>query len=294
MTTQQMHYFITLAAHLNYTNAASELQMSVSTLSRQIILMENELNVQLFSRDNRNVKLTSCGKFFLDEVRHIYEKYQYAVSTTCHIYQGYTGSISIGVLYDITLNGVLQNYLELFRRKYPNMTLHLERGSYKQLIDGVTTGRYDCIICFFFALQNMVSLKYKIIEKITEGILISSKNPLAKNTYFEPEHFKNQTFILISQEDNNDLSKNSLNFLRSHGFSPKFVYAPNLDTALLMVESGLGVTFSYEKSIGSYNPAMKFLPVKPGQTMTGLPELVFAWNKDLQNDSARLFLRNFS
>lgn len=54
----QMKYFITAAKCLNFTKAADKLFITQPALSRQIASMEAELNMQLFIRNNRSVRLT--------------------------------------------------------------------------------------------------------------------------------------------------------------------------------------------------------------------------------------------
>lgn len=115
----------------------------------------------------------------------------------------------------------------------------------------------NCIISFFFALDNIISLNYKIIEDITEGFLISSKNLLAKEKHFDPIKFKNQTFIALSSDNNAYISNEAIKFCQKYGFTPKMLFAPDIDTATLWVEAGMGISFTYGKSIGSYNPANK-------------------------------------
>lgn len=293
MTTQQMNYFLTLAKFSNYTKASKELGISVSTLSRQILSMEEELNVQLFQRDNKNVSLTRCGHYMHQELQRIYCQYQTMVENVQNIYQGYNGSLSIGILDDITLNGKLQENFERFKRKHPDITLSLERGSYRGLVDGMVNGKYDCVIIFLFALGQYDFLKYKIIENITEGIMISSKNPLSKKTYFDPYEFRNQTFILLDNAENSYVSNGPLEFFKRHNIHPRLLYASNLDTALLMVEAGMGIAFSYSKSIGSYNPSMKFLPIRDDESMTFGPRLVLAWDEKNNNASLRTWIETF-
>ena len=221
MTTQQMNYFLTLAKFSSYTKAANELKISVSTLSRQILAMEEELNVQLFQRDNKNVSLTRCGGYMHRELQHLYAQYQAMADNVRNIYQGYNGALSVGILDDITLNGKLQDSFEILKRKHPDITLTLERGSYRKLVDGLINGKFDCFISFLFALGEYDFLRYKIIENITEGILISAKNPLSENDCFEPYLFRNQTFILLDNAENPYVSSAPLELFKKYNIHPK-------------------------------------------------------------------------
>ena len=58
MNTTQIKCFLALAETLNYTRAAARLYLSQPGLSRQINSIEQELNTQLFIRNQRNVRLT--------------------------------------------------------------------------------------------------------------------------------------------------------------------------------------------------------------------------------------------
>lgn len=293
MDIQQMKYFLKLAENLNYTNTARELNLSVSSLSRQIVAIETELNVQLFFRDNKNVRLTTCGEYFKNRLSDIYRDYQQTIQNTQRIYQGISGHISCGILDDITLNGVMQENFYDFTRKHPDCAVDLSRGSFGQLLEGLKKGTYDCIISYFFALDHIISLKYKVIEDMKEGILISSKNPLSDEPCFWPEKFKNQTFIIVSGDDNDYAFGGPVQFCQKYGFYPKIRTVPDIDTATLLVEAGLGVSFTYEKSIGSYNPALKFLPLKEDEIMTSAPFVVLAWSENINNPAAESFIEEF-
>ncbi|MGO3813158.1 LysR family transcriptional regulator, partial [Mesonia sp.] len=63
MTIQQIKYFLILAKELHFWKTAEKVFISQSSLSRQIQSLEDEMGVQLFERDKRNVKLTDTGKF---------------------------------------------------------------------------------------------------------------------------------------------------------------------------------------------------------------------------------------
>ncbi|MGN1405220.1 MAG: LysR family transcriptional regulator [Erysipelotrichaceae bacterium] len=62
MNIEQYHYFKTIVEEKSYTAAAYVLNISQSALSKQIIKMEEELGVKLFSRDKRQISLTPFGQ----------------------------------------------------------------------------------------------------------------------------------------------------------------------------------------------------------------------------------------
>lgn len=65
MTFEQLDYFIEIVKHKTFFDAAESLHISQSSLSKQIIKLEKELDVQLFDRSKRTATSDGCGSVFL-------------------------------------------------------------------------------------------------------------------------------------------------------------------------------------------------------------------------------------
>ena len=65
MELRQLKYFIRLAETLNFSAAAKDLFITQSTLSHQILQLENELQQPLFLRNSHEVMLTEAGQTLL-------------------------------------------------------------------------------------------------------------------------------------------------------------------------------------------------------------------------------------
>lgn len=66
MTFDQIEFFMSCASCLNFSLAAKYHFVSVSTLSRSISALEEELGVKLFERGYHGHKLTEAGKDYFD------------------------------------------------------------------------------------------------------------------------------------------------------------------------------------------------------------------------------------
>jgi LysR family glycine cleavage system transcriptional activator len=64
--TRSLLFLHTAAKHLNFTHAASELQVTPAAVSHQIKEFEDQLGVELFIRANRSLKLTTAGEIFVN------------------------------------------------------------------------------------------------------------------------------------------------------------------------------------------------------------------------------------
>lgn len=65
MTIHQIECFLEAARTLNFTEAANHLYISQQGLSRQIASLEKELELRLFDRTTRDVRLTRSGELLL-------------------------------------------------------------------------------------------------------------------------------------------------------------------------------------------------------------------------------------
>ena len=74
MNLNQLYYFQKVAQLQHYHQAARELNISQPSLSRSISNLEEDLGVQLFKKNGRNIELTKYGKIFLEHVNRILEE----------------------------------------------------------------------------------------------------------------------------------------------------------------------------------------------------------------------------
>lgn len=290
MEMRQLQFFITVAKHRNFTTAATELHISQSTLSRQITAMERELNVLLLFRDNRNVNLTKSGEYLYEEFSKLYMNYTHLIENAQNIFKGYSGNLKFGLLEEFTLEGTMQNVLHQYHKSFPNQTIDMRRGSFQNLADGILDFTYDFITTFFFDISTIPLLRYKLIEKVQDGIIISRKNPLSNLNVFLPEKFREETFILLSKDDSKYAATGAIEFCTAHGFYPKIKIAPDLNTAMLWVEAGMGLAFTYSNSVAVHNPSMKFIPLQEKDFLLE-SSLVLAWNTHNTNPVIHNFIK---
>ena len=76
MTIAQIKYFLAILEYSNFSNAAEEMYISQSSLSKQIKSLENELGITLFARSNNKVSLSPGGKLFYKYAKIISENYE--------------------------------------------------------------------------------------------------------------------------------------------------------------------------------------------------------------------------
>jgi DNA-binding transcriptional LysR family regulator len=81
----------------NFRRAAERLHMAQPPLSQAIRRLEKGLNVRLFDRTSRSVKLTAAGEVLLSEAKRILVQLDSAMLATRQTAQGRSGRLNVGL-----------------------------------------------------------------------------------------------------------------------------------------------------------------------------------------------------
>jgi DNA-binding transcriptional LysR family regulator len=93
---KQIQCFVAVGEELHFGRAAKRMFMTQPPLSRQIRLLEHELQLQLFIRNNRFVHLTPAGAVFLREARRLLSLADNAALAAQRIARGEAGLLHLG------------------------------------------------------------------------------------------------------------------------------------------------------------------------------------------------------
>ena len=91
MDFEQLKIFISVVENGGFTKAADALYISHSTTSRKVAALEESLNVRLFERDTRSVRLTEAGKLLYNESRMLLQRVEEIESAVRNVGNGYSG-----------------------------------------------------------------------------------------------------------------------------------------------------------------------------------------------------------
>lgn len=84
MTLEQIDYFICAAQSRTFFDAAEAMHISQSSLSKQIMKLEKELELTLWDRSKRTAVLTPEGEFFYKEALKISRQYHRSLEAVYH------------------------------------------------------------------------------------------------------------------------------------------------------------------------------------------------------------------
>lgn len=121
-------YFVEIAKHKSFSKASEVLDVSISTLSRRISSLEQEMGVQLFTRTTRNVELTEAGDRLFKGGQYLMTELDLISENVLAEQFGHTGSIRVSLsaeVYYMYLRGVFT----AFAKQHPGIKMHIKFGS---------------------------------------------------------------------------------------------------------------------------------------------------------------------
>src|SRR5690606_37293188 len=142
MDLKQIRYFVAVAKERNFTRAAEQLHIAQPALSRQIQLLEQELNVLLLSRESRPLQLTEAGRIFYEQSLQLLNRVEVMKAATTEVGLHQRPQLSIGFVAS-TLYGGLPILIQKFRHAYPDIRFHFLELTSSQQIAALRAGRID-------------------------------------------------------------------------------------------------------------------------------------------------------
>lgn len=289
MDISQFNCFISVAQTLNFSEAARRNYVSQSTVSRYISDLEKEFGVQLFTRSHRDVIITNEGKTLLPYAIEIVDTLKKAKSIIKQMHDGGQGKIVLGC--DVTSLGFPTKCISDFSEKYPEITVEvrkLNRGDNNQDIVG---GDYD----FCFMPRDMVPENSGIETLVTHyeqlAVVASTHTELSKTDKISLCQLANQKLLLLSETITPIVYMEIMDLLRTFHLSPEIDSSfDELISLFVAVSSGLGISVipSSLANLATSEYTKSYL-IDDADTSISY---VMAWNKNLTNPAAKLFVES--
>ena len=147
MNFHQLQYALAISRHgLSVTNAASALGTSQPAISRALKELERELGFDLFVREGRSfARVTPEGQKVLEYAARALAEIDSLKSVVADLNQDARGTLSIATTHT-QARYVLPPVITAFRRRYPEVDLHLHQGTSEQISEMVAADRVQLAI----------------------------------------------------------------------------------------------------------------------------------------------------
>ena len=136
MKLHQLKYLIAIADNnLSITAAAAKIYTSQPGISKQLRLLEDELQIKIFERNGKQlVGITTLGEEILNRSRKVLQEINNIKRLTSDINPSAHGNFTIGTTQTQAQYVLPQVFLN-FHKQYPNLRIDLQQGSTDHIIE---------------------------------------------------------------------------------------------------------------------------------------------------------------
>lgn len=269
MELRALQYFLVVAREENITKAAALLHVTQPTLSRQMMQLEEELGVQLFTRSSHNIILTEQGMLLkrrAQELVSLAEKTKQELAQQ----QVLSGEVAIGSG-EYRSSVLLAQILTQFHQQHPQVRYEIFSGNSDDIKERIERGLLDV----GFLLEPVDVSKYEFVRiPIREewGVLVAENSELAQKTSVTPQDLADKP-LLFSRRDL--VKRELMNWFGSYADGLNIVACGNLPFNLsMLVQQGMGIFLNLKKDC-QYQ-GVCFRPLSPKLESN----VVLAWKKN--------------
>lgn len=290
MDTRLLRYFLAVAEHKNFTEAAKHLYMTQSALSHQIINLEKELDAKLFIRTTRSVELTSAGLVLQRSAKDLIAQIDQISNQIRKAESGLLGELRIGSI-TAPFKKLLPDLLLQFQQKFPDIKVDYVHQNVGALYESLEYGRLDIAFTMSFDLLDSSTIVCKPL--FLDGISIAARpdHPVCQQSTIDFSTLSHESFVTLSEKESPRWHKLMIKVCANRDFVPNIFRRHHLaESVLLDVEAGLGIAILPTSITRCYTSDLKFIELDGEDTKF---HDVLAWKKDNPNPSIPLFLKMF-
>jgi DNA-binding transcriptional LysR family regulator len=253
MTDFQIQCFLYLAAYQNFTRAAEVLGISQPALSRQIAALEKGLGMELFQRTHHGIVLTQEGRIMYSAFKETEKKILQAIDRARNISARDASILYLGVNEDWRMDGFMGALIEKCLAYQDLFQLEVRQLGSRDLSEALQEGTIDILLGLDTRLIAINDTDCYPVIGAHEYILYSPDQ-----IHTQPESldaFRDQTFILISQDQDNEFRVDQL--AACLGFRPgQTIFVNSAEAQYLSVKCGMGLALVSELSRNFGRPDM--------------------------------------
>jgi DNA-binding transcriptional LysR family regulator len=275
MELRHLRYFVALADNLHFGKTAASLGIAQPSLSHQIRQLEEELQLKLFERTNRRVRLTDPGRLFLVEARAVLALANRAAVLARRTSLGETGTLRIGLAGWIDSSAIAA-IVERFHERMPAIRVELQSMPSPLQMAAVRDGELD--IAFVQPSVPERSLASELLSAEPLVVALPDSHPLVSRRRILLSWLAEDSFLLFPPKRAPLFHDLTLKLCKEAGFVPHVRHEADEPRMLLgLVAMGLGISLVPESALRMEWPGVVFRALHPSPPVL---ETALVWRRD--------------
>ena len=238
MDLRQLEILRAVAEPGSFTAAGHHLHLSQSAVSRQILMLEHELEEQVFLRVGGKLRITPAGQTLLALSRRVFDDIEATRSSIVESRQTLGGTIRLVGGMTVCLY-VFPPLIKEFRRHHPNVEVKVTPASATRIVRQLRTGAADLGLATLPIEDPNLVTEPALQEELL--LVMSPQHPLARRKIVPPRELARQPIVLFEAGSN---SRRTIEeFFQRAQIAPRVVTeTENVEIIKALVRIRLGIS----------------------------------------------------
>ncbi|HRO61075.1 MAG TPA: LysR substrate-binding domain-containing protein [Burkholderiaceae bacterium] len=251
--------FLVLAEELHFGNAAARLHMTQPPLSKQIAQLEELLEVRLFDRNRRGVRLTPAGATLVTEAQRLLAQANLAVEAVQRTARGDFARVRIAFNASVLFMDV-EHLVTRVENALPGLQSTWEEMGSSEQTDALRQRRID--IGFAQAPHALQGLESLEVARVPMAIALPAKHRLARRSSVSIAALSDEDFVLVPRDVGPGFFDMVIAACVAAGFSPRIRHqARHLLTTLSLVATSGAVSLVPQTLARASLPGVALRPI---------------------------------
>ncbi|MEW6320238.1 MAG: LysR family transcriptional regulator [Acidobacteriota bacterium] len=235
---RQLEIIRAIAETGSFTAAGHKLHVSQSAISRQILLLEEELKEPVFLRVGRRIRITPAGEALLQLSHRVFQDLKDTIAGITDSSEALRGTIRLLGGMTVCLY-VFPSLLTELKRLHPDVDLKLVTGSAERCLAHLRAGTGD--LAFLTLPVDQPDLVTVPVMQEELLVVTASKHPLGRKRRILAQDLMRQPFVLF--EPGSNTRRVIDEFFMTARIEPQIVLeTENVEIIKAMVRHGIGIS----------------------------------------------------
>ena len=237
MDLRQLEILRAIAETGSFTASGKKLHVSQSAISRQILLLEEELGEPLFLRVGRQVRMTAAAESLVQLGARVFQDVRETLASITDHTRELRGAMRISGGMTVCLY-VLPSLFKHLRKGHPQLDVRFTVATTGQSVEAIRGGRVDAgLLTLPVEESDLVTVPVMHEELL---LITNPGHPLARRRHVVPSDLADQPFVLF--EPGSATRHVIDHFFATENLEPTIVMdTENVEIIKAMVKTGLGM-----------------------------------------------------
>jgi DNA-binding transcriptional LysR family regulator len=289
MKIEDLGTFLVLYKHRNFSDAAKELFITQSALTKRLQSLQQEVGTELISTSNRRrVEITERGEVFCYYAKVIINEYELMQNEIKQYGQMKRGHLWVAGIPGISLYGLTEAVSRLMH-DYPTINVRIEEIEGDTVLSRLGANAIDVGILRDLQSNHLNRSVYRRVPIARDElkVILPASAPQASSPSLTMSDLRGYDFVLLNK--GSGVYETVINLCREAGFTPDvLLYSTHIGTVMQVVDVPNRVTFLFGR------PAEAYINSRLVMRSFATPiysDLEFVYVPDQNREVVELFLR---